>query len=690
MRVYLADLMHNQVLGSNVISGNQDYVVPLNVASIAAFLDQQFPRQLEIKIFKEPELLIDAAIAAPPDVIGLSCYIWNNDLDNAVGSYLRTLYPDCLILMGGPSIRDGRDGIRDFLAARPYLDLFVTFEGEWAIATIVERLLEGGRNRLLSDAAIANCAWLREGDLVYAEPCSDHDVEQLPSPYLTGWLDPFLAQGLIPLFETNRGCPFKCTFCVWGVSALNNVRKYDISRVYAEFDYVAQRYPDMQGWILADANFGILKRDLDIAAKIRDVKEATPALKHILTWESKNTSVRNVEIAKRLGGDVGHQLIAVQTLDAGALDAIKRTNIKFATMPERIRDLHGAGTTVSTHVLSGLPRESLDGQLDTLRKCFDLGFDDIAIFSTILIPGSEMESAEARSQYGLKTKYRIRQGNYGVYRGIKSIDSEEIIRSTAAINEDDMLFLRGVHWLVWYGWNHGFLKPLLKYIHRTYHINPVEIILGVLKDRKQNKSFPTLSGLLENFYDDASREWFSSHEELKAHYGDPDNWANLKANGYSKVEFVYNSRMIVDRAAFSELLEFICTMLDVRAPGHSARTVAQGLLSCRIEVDDILSLRAAAEKFIELPAECVPDFLSNVEVRHHDGVEKTVTVRLHKADEELSQVRQAILEFDRSGSRAFAVEKTLGKYPQGFLYDLSLADEKRTLASVPEFLERVA
>src|SRR5262249_16534750 len=142
-----------------------------------------------------------------------------------------------------------------------------------------------------------------------------------------------------------------------------------------------------------------------------------------------------VEIAKLLGNDHGYQLIAVQSLDQDALEAVQRDNIKFEFMPRRIQELHDAGSVVRTHVLSGLPNESLEGQLNTLRKCFDLRFDSIDVFSTILIPGSEMESAASREKYGLKTKYRVRQGNYGIYRGIRAIDAEEIIRASNVITE---------------------------------------------------------------------------------------------------------------------------------------------------------------------------------------------------------------------------------------------------------------
>ena len=102
------------------------------------------------------------------------------------------------------------------------------------------------------------------------------------------------------MFETNRGCPFKCTYCIWGIAALNKVRKFSLEdRILLELDHVASNYPKIPSWIIADANFGMMKRDVEIAQTIRNLKDTkATGLKHILTWESKNTTERNFEISK--------------------------------------------------------------------------------------------------------------------------------------------------------------------------------------------------------------------------------------------------------------------------------------------------------------------------------------------------------------------------------------------------------
>jgi hypothetical protein len=124
---------------------------------------------------------------------------------------------------------------------------------------------------------------------------------------------------------------------------------------------------------------------------------------------------------------------------------------------------HADGHGVRTDILSGLPGETLDGHLDTLRQVFSYGFDHIALCNVILLPGTDMECQESRDSYRLFTKFRSRDGAFGEYAGIRSVEAEEVICGNSAINPDDLLTLRLVHWVIWYGWSHEFLKPVLRY-----------------------------------------------------------------------------------------------------------------------------------------------------------------------------------------------------------------------------------
>jgi hypothetical protein len=92
-------LVHNQSDGTNQISGGQDFVVPLNVAGLASYVKVQQKNPLEIPIFKYPKDLPDELSRNTPEIVDFSNYIWHNDLNNKIVSFIRKRYPDTFILI---------------------------------------------------------------------------------------------------------------------------------------------------------------------------------------------------------------------------------------------------------------------------------------------------------------------------------------------------------------------------------------------------------------------------------------------------------------------------------------------------------------------------------------------------------------------------------------------------------------
>jgi radical SAM superfamily enzyme YgiQ (UPF0313 family) len=572
MLIYLADLVHNQLAGT--------YVVPLNVANISAYLRHLYP-DIQTKLFKFPNDLLSALEQKSPDILALSNYFWNMDLNQKICAMVREKYPNTIIIVGGPSINPDNSSLEKFLRQNTFVDAYIPFEGEQVFANLVDVMLKDEIKE------IPGLAYLEGDELVYTflEPS---DLEGLPSPYLNGSLDEFLAQGLAPLFESNRGCPFPCTYCTWGKN-IHKVRKFPVERILAEMEYVAANYPKQPYWMFADANFGLFDRDLDIARKIREIKDRTPQLKKIWLWMTKNKEKQNIEIARAIG-DLEHHLIAVQTFDPEVQKNIKRTNIRQDDIEATIQQLAKEGIQTSTDVLCGLPGETAKSHLDTLRKCFDLGFDFIDVTNILLLPGSEMETEESREQYGLIGQFRVRQGSYGEYKGIRAIEYEEIIRKTSTFSEAEMLDMRLLHWLIWY-WNAGFFKSLLKFCHRNFNINPIDIVTLITVD---------------GFKEEAKKEWFPNAQAFHEYYDQDQNWQNLMKTPFSKLNFKYTALSLLNKDFFNELHD------KVTAAAIKLTNASMILLN---EVNDVLKERyihpdlfyggSIPQKQMNVSAECL-------------------------------------------------------------------------------------
>jgi len=503
-------------------------------------------------------------------------------------------------------------------------------------------------------------------------------LEEFPSPYLEGYLDSFIERGLAPLFETNRGCPFHCTYCAWGVAALSKVRQFPLEKVFAELDYVSQKFTECPGWIVGDANFGILPRDVEIAQKFRRIREKNPALHSIVVYESKNTPDRNIQIAKLMrdacGGE-GHQtdnaLIALQTLDTVAQEVTKRKNIKLGDVPKKVDLYHADGLGVRTDILSGLPGETLDGHLDTLRKTFDYGFDHIGIYNVILLPGTELEGRASRSSQRLFTKFRFRDGAFGDYHSIRSVEAEEVICGNSAITPEDLLTLRLVHWAVWYGWNHNFLKPVLRYASLIAKKNPVDVLYNLVKGvGTANVAMQTFFARLRDEY---STEFFDSAESLREHYLSENGWSALTVRKHRRVGFMYNAKLIKDCTLFTSMLEALRDIVIAGSDPAWYDELCRLLLLMRIDPDAICVGNLEPAIPVSLPSSIVGCFFPGMSA---SGGELR-SFRLEKPLEEQSSIREILKRNAYADDPLLAITHTLEAAPSAFTYDFSGSKTQR-------------
>src|SRR5690606_16688595 len=161
-------------------------------------------------------------------------------------------------------------------ADNPHVDITVRGEGEATFADLLMALRGSVGDGPPDLSVLGDVPGLcfRLGDRVVRTADRDRiaDLDTIPSPVLTGLFDGFIpaeSNGAVVL-ETIRGCPYGCTFCDWGSATLSRIRKFDLDRVFAELEWCAEHHMLTVG--IADANFGIFERDVQIAEKIAELK----------------------------------------------------------------------------------------------------------------------------------------------------------------------------------------------------------------------------------------------------------------------------------------------------------------------------------------------------------------------------------------------------------------------------------
>ena len=147
-----------------------------------------------------------------PDVVAFSCYIWNLEYSKQAAIYLKKIYPKCIIIFGGHSIPINQSR---FLMDFPYVDYLIHGEGEIPFTTLLAALC---RNDALVN--VPNISYLDGLEIIYRYDPSVV-TEDYPSPYLLGLFDKLTQdtdRKCVATLETNRGCPFHCAYCDWGLN----------------------------------------------------------------------------------------------------------------------------------------------------------------------------------------------------------------------------------------------------------------------------------------------------------------------------------------------------------------------------------------------------------------------------------------------------------------------------------------
>jgi radical SAM superfamily enzyme YgiQ (UPF0313 family) len=467
--------------------------------------------ELDLMVWKREPIEELAHKLSKNDMIAFSTYVWNRNYNFKLAQRVKEINPNVFILFGGPEPPITKKDI--FSKYMPFCDVVIRGEGEYIFADLVEKYLQG-KDYTKQMGLLIN----KEGKVQDNGPGQRiNDLDEVPSPYLTGIFDKILPyeKEWNTVLETNRGCPYKCTFCDWGSLTYSKVKKFGLSRVFHELDWMAE---NKIGYLdVADANFGIfVERDNMIVDKLIEIQQST-GYPYRTGWSwAKNQKSEVVQIAKKLitSGHFNNGLtISLQSLDDNTLETIKRQNMGVNKINEIFDECKKDGVPLNVELILGLPAETKQTWENTLYGVFEVGqHDSIEVWQAQLIENAEMNLSQ-------REEYNIR-GTKVLDYFPNSLDDEapefsEIVVSTSTMSLEEMVESYKLSWFLITWHTGGFSQYVSRFLRKYKNISYKDFYTDLREFLKHNEFWSQqeeyMSWILHN--------WFDKGQEIKTELG---------------------------------------------------------------------------------------------------------------------------------------------------------------------------
>lgn len=270
-----------------------------------------------------------------------------------------------------------------------------------------------------------------------------------------------------------------------------------MDQVREELDYLCQRYRDRPEFTLyiSDENFGILKRDVEVAQYIRECSEKHGFPRKVYFYNDKRFTETSQEVHRILGHMCLFGLtMSMQSENPDTLQAINRRNLTPDQRDAGIKFASALDIPVTTELIFGLPNETRASFTDALNTCAKAGFDSIQCYNLIIFDGIELNRPAASEQHGLQTKYRHVSASCQYIGDDFCAESERIVVANNSFDFDDFLVIRGLnlmfHGIFYFKLYHWFFKylcgagiPLADFLSRFLRPGPAP--RGVAQDYPQ-------------------------------------------------------------------------------------------------------------------------------------------------------------------------------------------------------------
>lgn len=464
---------------------------------------------------KPAAALLHELVAKDSDIYAFSCYLWNMGRVKSILPGLLRMRPKAQVLLGGPQVMHH---------AADYLDpdnerlIICNGEGEKTFANYLRELLLDSPDF----SRVRGLSFYREGTLTTTGAEERIlTLDEIPSPFLTGVFDE--GSYRMSIMETNRGCPFHCGFCFWGAATNDRVAKYSEERVREELTWLAKH--EVPFIFLADANWGMLKRDVALSEHIVECNKKYKAPIFIYFSAAKNSPQRVTQITELFtkAGLFNTQPISMQSLSTTTLETVQRKNIKLSAFETLQDDLNAREIASFIELIWPLPGETLASFKEGIGILCGRGASCVTTYPHLLLHNTPIY--KQREEFGLLTKAVADD----------AAEAEVVVGTADVTNEE---FHEGMRFI------YAFLA--------LYHTRSLQHLCRYLHD-EQIMGYDDLFSAFNRFCMAHAEHPFSKFCEQSL-----ENTAYYDLTNYPKV---YHDTLHADRGAFAALLKGFASSL---------------------------------------------------------------------------------------------------------------------------------
>ncbi|MFA6308529.1 MAG: B12-binding domain-containing radical SAM protein [Clostridia bacterium] len=418
----------------------------------------------EIDVFEatvnEPlDNILRAIYAKKPDVAAFPCYIWNIEYVYKLCENIKKVLPQTVIVLGGPEVSYDSPEV---LKANKNIDYIIGGEGEIAFRNLIEGLSKE-----------------EKPDESYIKGIAVSNPDNIPSPYSSQMLES--TKNKILYFESQRGCPFNCSYCLSSVS--EGVRYFSLDRVKRDLKKLIDEKTEQIKFV--DRTFNCNK------------ERAKDIFKYII--ENNKESRFHFEVAADLFDDEMFYIlkdapigliqleIGIQTLNETVLDLIKRKTDSKAVLANIKKLLELKNIHIHVDLIAGLPEEDFKSFENSFNSVYNLKPHMLQLGFLKMLKGTSIRSEAKKYDY----KY-------------KSFPPYEVL-SNSSVSFSEISILKEIEELVERFYNSGRFVLSTNYIIDNYFSSPFEFYMSLrnymLQQEFYKKAVPvkTLYAMLMEF-----------------------------------------------------------------------------------------------------------------------------------------------------------------------------------------------